>query len=112
MVEFKEPTGEIRYHENNMLEEEYARRQASKAVCESLFAKWMQRFFVEFRDGDETNFRPDNLIGRTLEFCVKNYDNELVFTNLLHELDERERLLVSIPSFREAIYYAQDSANK
>ena len=109
MSKFIEPSGPIDYRGAGGEKSLQEQRMHTKDTCESMFAKWMQRRFVEFKDGDENNLTPDNFIPRTLEYCVKNYKSNLIITNLTWDLDEKELALLDIEGFRDAIYYAKQT---
>lgn len=74
-------------------------------ITHQILKIWMSQEFYEFRDGDSHNFDNDNIIPRTLEYCMKNYRNWDVVTNWDINLNNEQKKMVNNDIWRKCLYF-------
>lgn len=78
-------------------------REIQKKTIESIFAKWMEREFVQFLDKDETNFAVNNVVPIELRDIIQNWGK--LSTNVIHGFSEDELKMIYNKDFRDSLYF-------
>ena len=78
-------------------------RELQKKTIESIFAKWMEREFVQFLDKDETNFAVNNVVPIELRDIIQNWGK--ITTNVTHGFSENELKMIYNKDFRDSLYF-------